>query len=165
MVISPFAKVNFVDHTVTDQSSILRFIEDNWNLGRIGDNSTDAIAGSLMGMFQFQNPAAKAVILNPTTGQIVAAQTTGVKAVANPKGLITAWFQAELDGTQSTSPNPPLSYQWSVSPFSPQAAIVGANSANPIVSLNSGPGGYSFTLVVTDASGNQSTDTATIILQ
>jgi phospholipase C len=29
MVILPFAKVNFVDHTVTDQSSILRFIEDN----------------------------------------------------------------------------------------------------------------------------------------
>jgi hypothetical protein len=29
-VIYPFAKHNFVDHTVTDQTSILRFIEDNW---------------------------------------------------------------------------------------------------------------------------------------
>lgn len=31
LVISPYAKVNFVDHTITDQSSILRFVEDNWN--------------------------------------------------------------------------------------------------------------------------------------
>ena len=34
LVISPYAKHNFVDHTLTDQSSILRFIEDNWQLGR-----------------------------------------------------------------------------------------------------------------------------------
>ncbi len=32
LVISPFAKPNFVDHTITDTTSILRFIEDNWNL-------------------------------------------------------------------------------------------------------------------------------------
>ena len=30
LVISPYAKSNYVDHTVTDQSSILRFVEDNW---------------------------------------------------------------------------------------------------------------------------------------
>jgi phospholipase C len=36
LLISPFTKTNFVDHQVTDQSSILRFIEDNWNLRRIG---------------------------------------------------------------------------------------------------------------------------------
>src|ERR1700745_2312500 len=28
LVISPYAKANFVDHTLTDQSSVLRFIED-----------------------------------------------------------------------------------------------------------------------------------------
>ena len=31
--ISPYAKRNFVDHTVTDQTSILRFVEDNWKTG------------------------------------------------------------------------------------------------------------------------------------
>ena len=37
LVISPFAKANFVDHTLTDQSSIIRFVEDNWLKGeRIG---------------------------------------------------------------------------------------------------------------------------------
>ena len=30
LVVSPFAKRNFVDHTLTDQTSVLRFIEDNW---------------------------------------------------------------------------------------------------------------------------------------
>ena len=35
IVISPFAKKNFVDHTITDQSSIIPFIEDNWGLPRI----------------------------------------------------------------------------------------------------------------------------------
>src|SRR5215471_11937960 len=30
LVVSPFAKKNHVDHTLTDQTSVLRFIEDNW---------------------------------------------------------------------------------------------------------------------------------------
>ncbi len=69
LVISPWVKVNYVDHSVTDQSSILRFIEDNWNLGRIGDNSTDAIAGSLLPMFDFTGgPRAPRLILDPSTG-------------------------------------------------------------------------------------------------
>jgi hypothetical protein len=37
LVISPFAKQNFVDSFVTDVTSILRFIDDNWSLGRIED--------------------------------------------------------------------------------------------------------------------------------
>ncbi len=54
LVISPWAKKNFVDHTVTDQSSIIRFIEDYWLQGqRIGDGSYDAIANSIDGMFDF----------------------------------------------------------------------------------------------------------------
>ncbi len=37
LVISPWAKVNYVDHAVTDQSSVPHFIEDNWlNSKRIG---------------------------------------------------------------------------------------------------------------------------------
>jgi phospholipase C len=71
MLISPFAKQNFIDHTLTDQSSVLRFIEDNWNLGRLGNQSTDAIAGSLLNMFDFRGSHARApmLILDPTTGK------------------------------------------------------------------------------------------------
>ena len=46
-------KTNFIDHSIIDQSSILRFIEDNWFLGRIGDQSFDSKAGSLANMFDF----------------------------------------------------------------------------------------------------------------
>jgi phospholipase C len=56
LVISPWAKENFVDHALVDQSSILRFIEDNWNTGRIGNGSFDAIAGDVGGMFDFSAP-------------------------------------------------------------------------------------------------------------
>ncbi len=54
LVISPWAKQNYVDHTMTDQTSIMRFIEDNWLEGqRIGNGSFDAIAGTVNGMFDF----------------------------------------------------------------------------------------------------------------
>ncbi|MBV8085420.1 MAG: alkaline phosphatase family protein [Chloroflexi bacterium] len=67
LVLSAWAKHNFVDHTLTDQSSILRFVEDNWNLGRI-TGSFDSKAGSLATMFDYsvaQNPV---LLLDPNTG-------------------------------------------------------------------------------------------------
>jgi phospholipase C len=56
---------------VTDQSSVLRFIEDNWDLGRLGNQSTDAIAGSLLRLFDFNedHQRAPALVLNPFTGK------------------------------------------------------------------------------------------------
>jgi phospholipase C len=71
LVISPYAKRNAVDHTVTDQSSILRFIEDNWRLGRIGNASFDVKAGSLANLFSFRSSAQAAdkLILDPESGQ------------------------------------------------------------------------------------------------
>jgi phospholipase C len=72
LVISPWARSNYIDHSVTDQSSIIRFIEDNWGLPRIGNGSADAVAGTLNGMFDFSDdPSAPQVILNESTGAIV----------------------------------------------------------------------------------------------
>ena len=71
LVISPFAKKNYVDHNLMDQSSILRFIEDNWSLGRIGDQSFDAIAGSILDSFDFTTPHPKPLILDPNSGERV----------------------------------------------------------------------------------------------
>jgi phospholipase C len=74
LVISPWAKPNYVSHTVTDQSSILRFIEDTFlNQQRIGQGSYDAIAGSLADMLDLSSTApqnATLVVLDPATGQI-----------------------------------------------------------------------------------------------
>ncbi len=75
MVISPYARPNFVDHTTTDQSSIIRFIEDNWLGGeRIGNGSFDSIAGIITNMFDFNHCREEdgILILNPTTGEVVA---------------------------------------------------------------------------------------------
>ncbi|WP_223198902.1 alkaline phosphatase family protein [Solihabitans fulvus] len=69
LVISPYAKSNFVDHTVTDQTSTLRFIEDNWKTGDIGDHSFDELAGKLDNMFDFEHPNNATLILDKVTGQ------------------------------------------------------------------------------------------------
>ncbi len=75
LVVSPFAKVNHVDHTLTDQSSILRFIEDNWLGGervQLGA-SFDTIAGKIDNMFDFDHDGdeGRRLILDPATGAIV----------------------------------------------------------------------------------------------
>ena len=71
LVVSPFARRNSVDHHLMDQSSILRFIEDNWQLGRIGDQSFDAIAGGMKALFDFDdhNGRNRRLILRPDTGE------------------------------------------------------------------------------------------------
>ena len=74
LVVSPWSRVNFVDHSITDQSSVLRFIEDNWLRGeRIGQGSFDAIANSITQMFDFSQNAqgnqGNLLILDPNTGQ------------------------------------------------------------------------------------------------
>ena len=73
LVISPYAKENFVDHTTTDQSSTIRFIEDNWLGGeRIGNGSFDAIAGDITNMLDFSHcrNEESILILSPTTGEV-----------------------------------------------------------------------------------------------
>ncbi len=60
---------NSVDNSLTDTTSILRFIEDNWSLPRIGGGSFDALAGSIDGMFNFSDRDASPLILNPATGE------------------------------------------------------------------------------------------------
>jgi phospholipase C len=68
LVISPWSRPNFVDHTVTDQTSVIRFIEDNWHLGRIGDGSFDELAGPITQMFDFAAPRAHKLFLDRETG-------------------------------------------------------------------------------------------------
>jgi phospholipase C len=77
LVISPFARKNFIDHTLTDQTSVLRFIEDNWlSHARIQPGASfDTIAGPIDGMFNFTAPAAvepNELYLDPETGLEIA---------------------------------------------------------------------------------------------
>jgi len=72
LVISPWARHNFVDHTVTDQTSVLRFVEDNWLGGkRLGAGSFDTIANPINNMFNFERPEnSGSFILDPSTGTV-----------------------------------------------------------------------------------------------
>jgi phospholipase C len=72
LIISPFAKENYVDHQTIDQTSILQFIEDNWSLGHIGDQSFDEKASSILSMFNFTNSHyANKLFLDPSNDTIV----------------------------------------------------------------------------------------------
>jgi phospholipase C len=89
-MVSPWSKENYVDHSLTDQSSLLRFVEDNWDLNYIdgpathdpnnglrtpnftlnpGTQSFDVITGSFDNMFDFDDaPKLHRLFLDPVTG-------------------------------------------------------------------------------------------------
>jgi phospholipase C len=73
LVISPWAQHNFVDHSVTDQTSVIRFIEDNWLGGqRIGQGSFDGVADSISSLFNFNQTVTNDLyLLNEETGEPV----------------------------------------------------------------------------------------------
>jgi phospholipase C len=69
LVISPYAKQNYVSHVQITQSSIPQFIEDNWlNSERLGGGSFDATTGSIMDMFDFTQKKSVKLFLDPTSG-------------------------------------------------------------------------------------------------
>jgi phospholipase C len=78
MVISPWAKTNYVDSNLSDQSSIINFVEYNWCLpgihgsfDRVLDplDHEEGMKFDLGGMFDFDAPPnTTPYILNPTTG-------------------------------------------------------------------------------------------------
>jgi phospholipase C len=92
-MVSPWAKVNYVDHTVTDQSSLLRFVQDNWDLNYIDGpaahdpanglrtpgftvapqkQSFDVVTGSFDNMFDFDDHAhLNRFILDPVSGAVL----------------------------------------------------------------------------------------------
>jgi phospholipase C len=70
LVISPYSKRNFVDSHLTAQSSVVKFVEDNWlNRERIGNGSDDAWTGSLTHMLSFNGPGNHRLFLDPNTGE------------------------------------------------------------------------------------------------
>jgi phospholipase C len=83
LVVSPYAKENYVSHALTDQTSILRFIEDNWLGGeRVSDLSFDRKAGSLLDMLDFSRRLVRRLRLDPATGTRVGTRS-GPGAAAN----------------------------------------------------------------------------------
>jgi phospholipase C len=82
-VVSPFARQNYLDHSLSSQSSILNLIEYNWQLPAISGSADQLLAGrdsslglpfdlarmfDLAGMFDFSGTENPPLILDPTTG-------------------------------------------------------------------------------------------------
>ncbi len=67
LLISPYARMTspsqpgYVSHTQYEFGSLVRFVEDNWNLGRLGN--TDNRAASILDAFDFTQPARKFVAI------------------------------------------------------------------------------------------------------
>jgi phospholipase C len=75
LAISPYAPANTVSDVETDQTSILRFIEDNWLGGKhVSTTSFDNLAGSLDGpggLLDFSaSPHFDQLVVDPTTGAV-----------------------------------------------------------------------------------------------
>jgi phospholipase C len=72
LAISPWARENYVDSTVTNIASIARFIEEVFlDNRRIGGGSFDAMSGSLDGLFDFSRPPNVApLLLDQATGEL-----------------------------------------------------------------------------------------------
>ncbi|MGQ4511479.1 alkaline phosphatase family protein [Streptomyces sp. DW26H14] len=115
LVISPYSKVNHIDHTKTEQASITRFIEENWGTRDIGDHSFDRRAGSLANMFDFRHPSNRQTLLNsdgsvrsvgpiravaPVTADItgLAKQNAALRVASPGGGSGTPWAAVALGG-------------------------------------------------------------------
>jgi phospholipase C len=82
LAISPCAAPNTIDHNLSDQASIVNFIEYNWSLPAIpgsfdqalkSADQTEGIPFDLAGLFDFSNCNQPGLQLDPATGQISAA--------------------------------------------------------------------------------------------
>lgn len=65
LIISPFAKEGYVDSTIYDSTSILKFIEYNYDLSPL--STRDAYANNLLNAFDFNQAPRKASIYNAST--------------------------------------------------------------------------------------------------
>jgi phospholipase C len=81
IVISPYTRENYVTGNLTDTTSVVRFIEDNWLHSERIPGSFDATSGSLFapgGLLDFNvQPHFQPLILNPTTGAVVSGGGNG----------------------------------------------------------------------------------------
>jgi phospholipase C len=79
LVISPYANANYVDHTLTNQASIINFIESNWSLGFIdgptappaGTGSFDRNSGTLSGLLNLNGTPNTGSFLLTCSGAVV----------------------------------------------------------------------------------------------
>jgi phospholipase C len=103
VVVSPYSRINHVDHTQLDQTSVLRFIEDNWATGRIGDFSFDDIPAAKATITPLLNfsagaPRAARLALFPSTGTLAPRAAKAFTLNVKPKRDREKPFVFNLNG-------------------------------------------------------------------
>jgi phospholipase C len=66
LLVSAYAKRGYIDNTTLDYTSVLKFIEDNWNLKPL--STRDANANSIINAFDFNQPPRPAAFVPYTRG-------------------------------------------------------------------------------------------------
>jgi phospholipase C len=87
LLISPYAKTGYIDHTVLDFTSMLKFIEQNWNIAPLAERDTNA--NNLLSAFDF-NQSPRLPIFFPLT------RITAVPAKKDPSKVIYVGYGAGL---------------------------------------------------------------------
>jgi phospholipase C len=64
LLVSPYARVGHIDHTLLDHTSILKFIEENWNIPPLAER--DARANNLTSAFDFSMAPRPPVLVSAT---------------------------------------------------------------------------------------------------
>jgi phospholipase C len=121
IVVSPWVAPNTIHHTQLEQTSIMKFIEDNWLGGqRIGGNSFDQRPVSLgispPSVFDFNVADARApkVYLDPASGAVTATPPPGVAASPDappPTTTTTTTPTTTTSTTTTTSRTPPPTFK------------------------------------------------------
>jgi phospholipase C len=81
VVVSPWARANYVSHTVYDHTSILRLVESKWNLPALSNR--DANANAMLDCFDFRSPA---FLTPPILAPAPPPTGAGACVVADPTG-------------------------------------------------------------------------------
>jgi len=126
ILISPLAKHGYIDHTLSDDSSLVRFIEDNFGLGNLG--AGDATANDLTDAFRLGTPhfdqaltLTSALVGSDSSGEKVLNVTYRDNYYMNIRGEVSAivrsgsgditsysYAQVSINPTKSTALSLPL---------------------------------------------------------
>jgi phospholipase C len=76
LIISPFAKEGYIDSTLYDVTSILKFIEYNYGLSPL--SVRDANANNMLNAFDFKKPARQPLVFGPSSVQYALQQKANI---------------------------------------------------------------------------------------
>jgi Phospholipase C len=85
LLVSPFAKTGFIDNTQLDFTSVLKFIESNWNVAPL--STRDAAANNITSAFDFNQAPRPAVFLSSTWGPAAAVKKSPTTIIYTSYGL------------------------------------------------------------------------------